>query len=75
MTYHETDESSNVHGYRYDADARELHVTFRKRDGSTGSTYVYSGVEPEHYQGMKDTGSHGAYIARHIKDAYPYQRK
>lgn len=48
-------ESSAVKGYRYDAQARELHVQPR----SGGTTYVYGDVSPEDAQAFAESDSKG----------------
>lgn len=54
-------ESSNISHVGYDADKRELHVTFK----ANGKTYVHANVEPDQHIDMMDAATAGASIGSH----------
>lgn len=59
--------SSNISSIGYENGT--LYVAFNR-----GGLYAYSGV-PEHvYRELMAASSHGSYLARYVKGAYPYRR-
>lgn len=62
--------SSNLSYIGYDAEAKELHVTFAQ-----GGTYIYSGVDATTYQNMLESESPGGFLHRNIRDRYPHRRE
>jgi len=63
-------ESSNVEQIGYDADAMELHVTFKK--GSI--TYVYEAVPKELYEALLAAASIGSFLNREIKPVFSFHK-
>jgi hypothetical protein len=61
--------SSNIASIGYDAATRTLEVEF-----NDGSVYHYFGVPQSEYAGLMAAGSHGSYLAQHIKGSYSYSR-
>lgn len=57
--------SSNITGGTYDPETRTLTLSF-----ASGGTYVYTGVPPDVWKGLKEAGSTGAYFWRHIRGRY-----
>jgi hypothetical protein len=57
--------SSNITHVGYDEPSKEMHVTF-----SSGKTYSYANVEPEHYQGLINADSIGSHFASQIRPNY-----
>jgi hypothetical protein len=53
----------------YDPETKELHVACNR-----GGTYVYSGVEQEHFDGLKETDSPGSYINDELRGKYGHTR-
>jgi hypothetical protein len=60
--------STVIRYFRYDAEQRELHVTF-----VTGRQYVYSDVPPDVHEALKEAFSKGEFFNRRIRDHYPYR--
>jgi KTSC domain len=57
--------SSNISTIDYDSDSESLTITFR-----SGASYLYRGVPPEVYEGLKYASSPGRYFQTAIKSAY-----
>ena len=57
--------SSNITHVGYDAAAKEMHVTF-----SSGQTYGYAGIEPEHHENFVNADSLGIHFAKHIRNNF-----
>jgi hypothetical protein len=60
--------STAIRSFRYDADKRELQVTF-----VTGRRYVYDDVPPERYEAFRTAFSKGTFFNREIRDHYAYR--
>jgi hypothetical protein len=60
--------SSNIAAAGWDEDTRTLTVEF-----SSGSTYTYSGVPRDVYEGLLSAPSAGSFFARQIRGRYSYQ--
>ena len=60
--------SSVIRHFRYDADKRELSVTF-----VTGRRYVYEGVPPDVHEAFRTAFSKGTFFNREIRDRYTYR--
>ena len=61
-------ESSSVHSVGYDQEAKQLHVTFRGRDGAElPARYVYDDVPREIYDGLIASDSKGVYFREKVK--------
>ena len=61
--------SSMLASASYDADARELRVTFKN-----GSTYLYSDVPQEAVDDLSGAESQGGHFIQNIRDAYQARR-
>ncbi|MBL1418057.1 MAG: KTSC domain-containing protein [Moritella sp.] len=62
-------DSSNVAAVGYDEDSYTLQVEF-----NNGGTYQYFDV-PEHlFEGLRDAGSVGGFLAENIKGHYRYSK-
>ena len=59
--------SAVIRSFRYDADARELHVTF-----VSGRRYAYRDVPPDLAEGLRLAFAKGAYFNRHIRDCFSF---
>ena len=59
-------QSSSIEMVGYDAEAQQLHVTFKK----TG-TYVYGGVPPHVWDQLMAAPSKGNFVNTIIKPSYP----
>lgn len=65
-----TPQSSNVAGYRYDASARTLHVTYK-----SGGTYTYKNVPPSVFKALRRNKSVGKTIHKRVKSkGYDYEK-
>ncbi len=53
----------------YDPDSATLRVIFR-----SGMVYDYMNVPPAIYDAMKNAGSKGKYLNRHIKGKYAFEK-
>ena len=62
-------ESSAVVAIGYDAERRELYVTF-----TGGETYAYSDVDAEVPDALLRADSIGGYVNREVRDRYDYRR-
>lgn len=62
-------DSSNLKSVGYDPDSRTLEVEFRR-----GGIYQYYGVPARVYESLMSSGSHGRFLARHIKGVYGYSK-
>lgn len=62
-------DSSNVEAIGYDAENRELYVSFLK-----SGTYVYYGVEEWVFQEFMNAASKGGYHHENVKDKYEFQK-
>lgn len=62
-------DSSNVASVGYEADIQTVHIEFLN-----GSTYVYSGVDQETFEELRDAASVGSFLNRVIKPNYDYQK-
>lgn len=60
--------SSNLVAVGYDSSSQTLRIQFNN------GTYDYHGVPQHVYQGLMSASSHGSYHARHIKNAYSFNR-
>lgn len=65
MQRHTPPNSSNIEHVAHDPATKELHVTFK-----SGGTWVYSGVHPDVFEGMKNAESPGTFLHRNIKGRY-----
>lgn len=61
--------STNIREVGYDAENRELVVTFRN-----GNTYTYASVGQEAYDDMIAATSPTAYLKRHIEPNHTYRK-
>ncbi|MCK9619581.1 MAG: KTSC domain-containing protein [Methylobacter sp.] len=61
--------SSNVESIRYYEDSSTLEIEFKN-----GATYQYFDVPENVYNGLRDAGSVGGYLASTIKGNYRYSR-
>lgn len=57
--------SSNIQAVGYDADASELHVTFKG-----GATHIYSDVAPGLHQDMLSSDSVGKFFHANVRNAF-----
>lgn len=62
--------SSAIDRVRYDAQRRELAVTFR-----SGRVYVYADVPEETYAALLAADSKGAFFNAAIRDVFPTRRQ
>jgi len=62
-------DSSNIESVGHDPDSQELHVQFLD-----GTTYVYSDVDEETFQELRDAASVGSYFNRMIKPSHSYRK-
>ena len=63
-------DSSNVKYVGYDKDAQNLYVQF-----NSGDTYVYYGVEPQIWNGLRQADSKGSFLHWFIKvNQYRYEK-
>lgn len=68
--YVPTPRSSNIAGFSYDPDTRDLLVEFR-----TGHSGTYRGVSQYDADAFADAPSHGQFLHDFIKPNYPYSRR
>ena len=61
--------SSNLRSASYDDETQELTITFK-----SGSSYVYSDVSRNIFEGLTAAGSPGRYFADTIKDVFSTRR-
>ena len=61
--------SSNVAAGGYDSDSETLQVEF-----NNGTTYQYFDIPEQTFEGLRDAGSVGGYLAAHIKGSYRYSK-
>lgn len=61
--------SSSVQRVGYDADSRELHVTF-----NTGARYTYHDVPPETHEALMMSGSKGSFLHENIKGRHDFTK-
>lgn len=61
----QTPQSSNIRTVTYDADSKEMRVTFK-----SGSTYSYAGVSRADHAAFVGAPSVGSHFAGHIKTKY-----
>lgn len=66
--------SSNVQDFGYDEDEENLYVRFLPKANSSGSCYVYYGVEPEIYQQFLMAPSKGKFVWSHLRGRYEYAK-
>ena len=59
--------SSVIRAYRYDPDARRLHVTF-----VSGRRYAYHEVPPDVAEAMKLSFAKGEFFNKKIRDRFEY---
>lgn len=59
--------SSNISSIGYDEDSSTLEIEFH-----SGAVYQYFDVPSNVHQGIMEAGSHGQYLAQHIKGHYRY---
>jgi len=62
-------ESSNIDEVGYKVDEQTVCVRFLN-----GSLYVYRGVPPHEFEGLRDAPSVGSYLNRNFKNVYAYER-
>ena len=67
-------ESSNISSADFNAADQTLDVTFKKRDGSRGATYRYSGVTQKMADDFFASDSFGRFLEQVIKPGCPYER-
>lgn len=61
--------SSNAEGVGYDADKKELFITFKG-----GATYKYSNVPASIYQDLVESESFGKFLSQKIKGVYAFEK-
>jgi len=61
--------SSNVAEVGYDEEFQLLYIRF-----NTNCLYSYKGVPKMEYEALLNASSVGRYLARNIKNIYPYER-
>lgn len=61
--------SSNIARFKYDSTSQVLTVEFQN-----GATYNYFDIHEHVFEGMKNAGSRGQYLAQQIKGKYRYAR-
>ncbi len=61
--------SSNIAGFSYDKEKKELTIRFL-----SGAEYSYSGVPIDVKEGLFTSESKGRYFHKYIKNAYKYER-
>lgn len=61
--------SSNLYSVGYEPDTATLEIEFRH-----GGVYQYSSVPARVYEGLMNSGSHGQYFHRYIRNVYPYRK-
>lgn len=59
-------ESSNIRGWGYAEETKQLAVQFR----GSGATYIYPNVPPEVAKGFEETESVGRYFASEIRGVF-----
>jgi len=62
-------DSSNVASVGYEPDAQAMYVEF-----TNGSTYVYSGVDEQTFEELRDAASVGSFLNRVIKPNFEYSK-
>ena len=60
-------DSSNIERIGYDANSNTLRVEFK-----SNRTYEYSNVPEGVFNDLKNAPSVGSYLAKNIKNSYPY---
>ena len=60
-------DSSNIERIGYDANSNTLRVEFK-----SNRTYDYSNVPENIFNDLKNASSVGSYLAKNIKNSYPY---
>lgn len=66
----DTPTSSNIRGFGYDPDTKELTIQFHR-----SRSYTYSGVGKAMWIELKDADSVGKFFALRIKDVYPFTKE
>ena len=66
--------SSQIHAMGYDAPTLTVAVQFKKKDGSPGGIYHYTGPLADVWHGLRDAPSIGSHFYKHIKPNYPFTR-
>jgi hypothetical protein len=61
--------STVIRSFDYDAQRRELLIVFQ-----SGRRYIYQGVPPETFAGMRAAASHGDYFNTHIRENFAFVR-
>jgi KTSC domain len=61
--------SSVIHSFEYDPRRRELLIVFQ-----SGRRYVYQGVPPETFEGLKASASQGDFFNTHIREQFAFVR-
>lgn len=61
--------SSNLASAEYNEETKTLTITFK-----SGSSYTYSGVDQEVYDGLLSAASPGTYFASQIKDKFSFAK-
>lgn len=69
MSYTPTPSSSNVAGFAYDPETRDLRVDFR-----SGHSGTYRGVSQDDADNLATASSVGRYLNDQIRPLYPYSR-
>lgn len=67
-----TPDSSQLHGYGYDAESQALAVEYRSNHDKV--TYHYKGVSPEVAASLHEATSKGSFIYKAIKPNYGFDR-
>jgi len=62
-------DSSNVAAIGYDSDSETLQIEF-----NNGTTYQYFDIPEQIFEGLRDAGSVGGYLAAQIKGSYRYSK-
>lgn len=61
--------SSNIAAIGYDSDSETLQVEF-----NNGTTYQYFDIPEQIFEGLREAGSVGGYLAAQIKGNYRYSK-
>jgi hypothetical protein len=64
-----TPDSSQLHGYAYDAGTQTLALEFNSNHAQ--KTYHYPGFTPEQFEAFKNAESQGSYFYANIKKQWP----
>ena len=68
LNWHVVPGSSNIK--RFAHNMMDLHIEFKKPDGSSNGTWKYVGVSPQQFEAMKAAPSKGGHFRRHIRGKF-----